>query len=393
MRRRDFLTHVSAAATAAHCPGIAHALAQNVNPAPAPKPYTGPNVILIRFGGGVRRQETIADHTYAPYLKHVLAPSGTFYPRMEIAADPGIQTSHGEGTLNLLTGIYDKYEDVQKQPFRTRFEPRVPTLFEAFRKTYDVPPHQAIIVNGEDRIDEEFYTFSNHLHYGVNFRSTVLSLYRFKVWKLREQLAAGSLAEPALTEARKELDKLEKLDHRASAGAFRSNTLDAFWAKWAAYYGKDGLVNPRGDRLLAELAIWAMKELQPRLMMVNFNDPDYVHWGVKNHYTRGIAIVDESLRRIHEAAAALPFYHDQTVFVVAPDCSRDANPLLSVPYQHHSGSRSAREIFAVIAGPGIDRGRTVDHVTQQIAVAPTIAALMQFPMPLAQGDVLQEAFA
>ena len=41
-------------------------------------PYNGPNVILIRFGGGVRRRETIApDHTYAPFLRHVVAQRGT----------------------------------------------------------------------------------------------------------------------------------------------------------------------------------------------------------------------------------------------------------------------------------------------------------------------------
>jgi hypothetical protein len=41
---------------------------------PAPAAYPGPNVILVRFGGGVRRAETIEEAgTYAPYLRHVLA--------------------------------------------------------------------------------------------------------------------------------------------------------------------------------------------------------------------------------------------------------------------------------------------------------------------------------
>ena len=35
--------------------------------------YTGPNVIIVRFGGGVRRRETIDPaHTYAPYLSKSL---------------------------------------------------------------------------------------------------------------------------------------------------------------------------------------------------------------------------------------------------------------------------------------------------------------------------------
>jgi len=41
---------------------------------------------------------------------------------------------------------------------------------------------KTLIVNGEDRPDEEFYTFSNHFAYGINFRSNTLSLYRFKAW-------------------------------------------------------------------------------------------------------------------------------------------------------------------------------------------------------------------
>ena len=43
--------------------------------------YTGPKVILVRFGGGVRRRETIRpDSTYAPYLCHEFAKRGTLYP-------------------------------------------------------------------------------------------------------------------------------------------------------------------------------------------------------------------------------------------------------------------------------------------------------------------------
>lgn len=39
-------------------------------------------------------------------------------------------------------------------------------------------------------------------------------------------------------------------------------------------YGDDGLRNARGDRLLTELAVQALTQLQPRLMMVNYQDPN-----------------------------------------------------------------------------------------------------------------------
>jgi phosphoglycerol transferase MdoB-like AlkP superfamily enzyme len=115
-----------------------------------------------------------------------------------------------------------------------------------------------------------------------------------------------------------------------------------------------------------------------------------VHWGIASHYTRGVSIVDEGLRRLWEEAERLPAYRENTVFVVVPDCGRDHNPFVAVPFQHHF---NAHHIFAAVAGPGIDRGRVVDRVVDQAEVAATVAAVMGFPMPLADGKVLGEVFA
>ena len=38
-------------------------------------------------------------------------------------------------------------------------------------------------------------------------------------------------------------------------------------------------------------AVTAMTELSPKLMMVCYQDPDYVHWGNASHYTRAIAVI------------------------------------------------------------------------------------------------------
>src|SRR5678816_2886542 len=118
--------------------------------------YTGPNVIIVRFGGGVRRRETIdPEHTYSPFLCHELTKRGVLFKKMEIDCLEGVETSHGQGTLYILTGRYDKYKDVGGKFLGQRFESKVPTVFEYLRKSYDVPEHQALIINGEDRTDEE----------------------------------------------------------------------------------------------------------------------------------------------------------------------------------------------------------------------------------------------
>ena len=304
------------------------ALARSV-PAAAmvtPREYIGPNVILVRFGGGVRRRETIEpDTTYAPFLCHEFAKRGTLYTNMEISRFEGIETSHGQGTLYVLTGKYESYKDIAGRFLGQRFEAPVPTIFEYFRKAYDVPEHQTLIVNGEDRTDEEFYSFSNHHLFGVEYRSNVLSLYRFKTYLLRRQIERGAFADAELQKQRRELAKLEELDYRVHQDRRRQSAeIETFWERWRQFYGESGFVNPRGDRLLTELALRAMKELRPKLMMINYNDPDYVHWGNASHYTRGIAVIDQGLRRLVEAVDADEEYRHNTVFVIVPDCGRDS---------------------------------------------------------------------
>src|SRR6266446_409776 len=165
----------------------------------ADKPaYRGPNVIIVRFGGGARRRETIVpESTYAPFLCHDFCKRGTLFPQMLIDSFTpmvGVDTSHGQGTLYIITGKYEKYKDVTQKFLAERFESKVPTIFEYLRKSYDIPDYQTLIVNGEDRTNEEFYTFiSTHL-YGINYRSNTLSLYRYKTFVLRKSLQAGKWA-------------------------------------------------------------------------------------------------------------------------------------------------------------------------------------------------------
>jgi len=63
-----------------------------------------------------------------------------------------------------------------------------------------------------------------------------------------------------------------------------------------------------------------------------------------------------------------------------PDCGRDNNRCMSVSFQHHFNSKSAHEIFAIAAGPGIAHSVTAaDRPRQQIAVAAAVGKIMKFP--------------
>lgn len=395
--RRVFMKTAIASAGALCLPGSRASAADSDRPS-----YRGPNVIIIRFGGGVRRLETIdPDHTHAPFFRHELTRRATLFTDMSIsesilAADNRrvpLNTSHGEGTLNILTGIYANYKDIEGQFLGTRFEAIVPTLFEYLRKAHDIPRHQALIVNGEDRTQEEFYSFSNHHLFGVHYRSSVLSLYRFKCHLLRRQIRDGDFTDEQRRQKTKELRQLESLDYRESDARGQGPEIEAFWGRWQSHYGESGLVNPRGDRLLTELAVRAIRQLRPRLMMVNYNDPDYVHWGNINHYTRGIAVIDRGIQRLVETCDADERYRDNTVFVIVPDCGRDSNRYVNVPCQHHFNSKSSRQISAMLLGPGITKNQLVDKPVEQISIAPTISRIMGLRATHAEGAVLEETFA
>jgi hypothetical protein len=368
-----------AAGLAAPLPALAQSVA-----------YKGPNVVLVRFGGGVRRAETIDEAaTWAPYLRHELAPRGTFIPDLRIDKLEGVNTSHAEGTLNLLTGRYLAYRELSEF-LNDRLEPTEPTLFEYLRRSFDIPSHQVLLINGEDRPQEEFFTFGAGDHFGVEYRSEMLSLHRYKLYRTAMQLAEGTLPEDQLLAVAEERAALLTKDPRG-ATPDPSPEVQAFWARWRQDFGDTGLKNPRGDRLLTELATRAMADLKPRFLMVNYQDPDYVHWGNPSHYTRAIRVIDEGLQRLVSMADADPFYRDNTIFVITPDCGRDANPLAEVPFQHHFNSRSAHEVWAVIFGPGIGKG-VIDRPVDQSAIAPTIAAAMGFAATRAEGQAVEGVF-
>lgn len=375
MDRRSFHKGLAAVAASAALPRAARAA-----------DYRGPNVILIRFGGGVRRAETVGDASFAPFLRHHLIPRAAFVPDMRIAQLDGVETSHAEGTLNLLTGRYLGYRRGGRFP-NDWLEPVEPTLFDYLRGAFDIPAHQVLMVNGEDRPQEEFLTAGPAGHAGLDLPAEMLSLHRFKLYR------ATRWAEEGHPQAQAELARLAERDPRGGPVGPQSVQVAVFWARWRADHGDDGMRNPRGDRLLTALALRAMAELQPRFLMVNYQDPDYVHWGNPSHYTRAIAIIDDGLRQIAEAAERLEAYAGNTVLVVTPDCGRDANPLLGVPFQHHFNTDSARETWAVIAGPGVVRGAVLDRVADQSAVAPTIAALMGLRAHRAEGEALASILA
>ena len=403
--RRNFLTGIAGVGAVGTVPLLTQVQPEESEPEPLKQgtaEYKGPNVIIIRFGGGCRRREAIEkDTTCAPYLFNKLMPRGVLFQDMKIDSlkpTMGVDTSHGQGTVYILSGRY-KLSKAGGKGFDERFIPAASTIFEELRKQYNVNPHEALVINSEDRKQEEFLTYSNHPSYGINYRCQILSLYRFKRYLYPKLLAQKTRDGQKMTS--KELSKVDReyrdlmaIDTRQPVP--KDKRLEGFWERWHGHYGETGFKNPRGDRLLTELAIRSMKDekIRPRMMIVNYTDSDYVHWGIKSHYTSAISIMDQGLKQIVDAADTLPFYRNNTMFVVVPDCGRDNNPFVDVPFQHHFNTRSSHEIFCLVFGKGITNRKTIiSNPTDQIQIAGTIGEMAGFNTPEAEPTNLAKYLA
>ncbi len=50
-------------------------------------------------------------------FRHELAKRGTLFTDVIVDSEHGVETSHGQGTLNILTGMYDDYKDRDNRIF------------------------------------------------------------------------------------------------------------------------------------------------------------------------------------------------------------------------------------------------------------------------------------
>ena len=339
--------------------------------------YAFPNIIFIRFGGGVRRKETInSNFTYAPFFNKVLMPQGTLFSNMTIREGKDIETGHEHGTLRILNGNYQTIKENEGGLINNHFESDTATIFEILRKNFNLPEHKTLMINNEDRPQEEFFSFSKSKGYGFDYKGHVLSLHRFKIFTLRKKLMSFTGESSAKELVIDKLKKLEKFSNEINFEIQFPDIINKFWSNWYDLYGDSGLRNERGDRLLTQLSLMALKTIQPKFLMINFNDPDYVHWGFKAHYTRGISIIDNGIEEIHRYCQSDPFYKNNTLFVIVPDCGRDNSRAAAIPFQHHFGSESSRELFALIYGPSIGKGKVINDACDQIDILPTICHLL-----------------
>ncbi|MFO7651170.1 MAG: hypothetical protein R6X13_07540 [bacterium] len=171
----------------------------------------------------------------------------------------------------------------------------------------------------------------------------------------------------------------------------------AYGAQWQGFVRGDAATHD--DTASTRLLHRTMDSLHPRLVLLNLADVDTKgHTGIYSDYLASIRVADSLIYDIWQHIQAEgtytdTFYRNRTVMIVTSDHGRNDDAHGSFP-GHGEWDHGSRQLGLLAIGPGIARNRvTAAAPRDQIDIAPTLAAMLGFPVPFAEGDVMTELFA
>jgi hypothetical protein len=205
----------------------------------------------------------------------------------------------------------------------------------------------------------------------------------FQAWRK----ASGAPADKAWVIATK--DKL---------GILADCTDPAWHGRWQpmAWTGKGGkgLGSGYGEDPDTEAAtLKILGEHHPALVLINLKQPDAAghakDWAA---YLKGIQDGDAFAAQLWAWLQADPEYKGTTALFVTHDHGRHLDGVADGFVSHGDNCEGCRRIALLALGPDFKRGVELAEGGEQTDLAPTIAALMGFEMPKADGKVLTQLF-
>jgi len=135
----------------------------------------------------------------------------------------------------------------------------------------------------------------------------------------------------------------------------------------------------------------ALDEHEVALMLVNLHEVDRIgHMADWDGYTGKIQEASEAVTAFWERLQADPVYAGNTALFITTDHGRHL-PGTSTGWQSHGCScKGCRQVFLLALGPGIREGFVGDQPCSFLDIAPTVAHLMDLPLPYHRGRVLTE---
>ncbi len=394
--RREFLGHAARASA-----GLAAAAALSRCAATPAAPPHAERVIVVRFGGGVRLTDVFGprEQCLAPGLRK-MAREGTLYTEMW---NDGL-TRHDAATRYLLTGRSGGRVTSNDEAEHHLAElDGYPTVFEGFRKGLGAPARKVLAAGVPENSDSEAFgpdyravTFASERGIATDAPSGDTSLGPVAFRAHANQRFARIVQDlansppPGADEARlRFITDAVKRDFE-SQPAHDPELAEVSIATFADRVAADRpyVLPEDADGWLFDLSLAAFDRLRPDLTMIGAVTPDLAHSGAWRTYAAAVRALDLQLVRLKRFIDADPYYRDRTTMFVTTDCGR-GDPRFDehlVPFDdpHH------RRVFFLALGYGVRADRWIEDRRAQIDVAPTIARLMGFELPGAEGTPLPE---
>ena len=299
-------------------------------------------IVLVAVVGIASPSRAEVEHAFIVVIDGIRASEGFDDPQHELIAElveqlapQGSLLTHMEvrgQTLTLpahqvaITGTYADYGNFGPYEGRENFAPRTPTLFDIYRRETGAPLESCWVV-------------SNTYLVGPDADHSLMPGY--------------------------------SSDGGAANIVDWSYTLEDSWV-----WGR--IESTLGDHEVA-------------LMLVNLHEVDRIgHTEDWDGYTEKIREASGTVTAFWERLQADPVYAGNTALFVTTDHGRHLDGISTGWRSHGCQCQGCRQVFLLALGPGIREGYASDEPCSFLDLAPTVAHLMDLPMPYHRGRVLTE---
>ena len=146
------------------------------------------------------------------------------------------------------------------------------------------------------------------------------------------------------------------------------------------------------DAITYNLTNYVIDNYHPSLTYIVFAEVDAAgHVGDSTYYYGAIRQADSLTYKLYKKIQNDPYYAGKTAFIVISDHGRHDDS--HGGWQDHGDHcHGCRHVPFLAIGPNIKTNTIISDFRDQVDVAPTVAYMLGFPVPYAQGSVLTEMF-
>jgi hypothetical protein len=149
----------------------------------------------------------------------------------------------------------------------------------------------------------------------------------------------------------------------------------------------------RPDSLTLAASIEILKSHHPRLVLINFREPDFTaHSGNWAEYLKAIKATDKLVFQLWQFLKNDSFYSNTTALFVTSDHGRHSDTIADGFASHGDDCEGCRHLGFFAAGPDFKKGYVTAVNRQQPDITATISYLLGMKMEEIQGEIMIELF-